>query len=362
MKKVSLVIMVMFFNALSWAQDKKEKIAILNVDTEGVNYTPVQVGNFVRIEIDKLGIYEVMDKYDVAYLVQKNGLNIQNCYGKICLQEIGEKLNADKMLSGTIEGFGQRQIVVSLKVIDIKSNSVENNSVMQFLFLPEKLEEMIRITINNLFEIPQNEALIKELTEKQLPSQNNVETNQTAIHANGTRVGLTVFSGEASTILQKPKSEGGYNVLPIMSQFGYQFEKQYLNEGRLQALFEVVPLVSGLDQGLFIPSCSFLNGLRDNRTGLEFSFGPSFTFIKKEKGYYDANGHWNLGSMSGFTTVDRLDSRGNPKLKSNFVFAIGKTFTSGNLNIPVNVFVVPEKDNFRYGISFGYNSIKNNKK
>jgi hypothetical protein len=52
-----------------------------------------------------------------------------------------------------------------------------------------------------------------------------------------------------------------------MFMFGYQFEKQYLNEGNLQALFEFIPSVTGVDQGLFLPNILFLHGLRHNRSG-----------------------------------------------------------------------------------------------
>ena len=47
------------------------------------------MGNLVRMELDKLQKYEVVDRYDVAYLIEKNDLKIDNCFGKICLLEIG---------------------------------------------------------------------------------------------------------------------------------------------------------------------------------------------------------------------------------------------------------------------------------
>ena len=34
----------------------------------------------------------------------------------------------------------------------------------------------------------------------------------------------------------------------------------------------------------------------------------------------------------------------------------GKTFKSGKLNIPVNVYVIPSKDGIRMGASFGFNA------
>ena len=149
-----------------------------------------------------------------------------------------------------------------------------------------------------------------------------------------------------------------------MFQFGYQWEKQYLNEGNFQALFEFVPIITGLEQGMFIPSFTVLNGIRDNKNGWEFAFGPTFTINRVADGYYE-NGEWHLSNEmyndsipNTHTYVTRMDSRGHIKLSSGFVFAFGKTIKSGNLNMPINIFINPNKDGMRFGISFGYNAKK----
>jgi hypothetical protein len=155
-----------------------------------------------------------------------------------------------------------------------------------------------------------------------------------------------------------------------MFQFGYQFEKQYLNDGKVQALFEFIPMITGLDQGYFIPSTTILHGVRSNINGWEFAFGPTFNLMPIATGYYDADNKWqlkstwentpeNYGKIIPFETEDRLDSRGNYSFHSSFVLAAGRTFKSGKLNIPVNAFVIPGKDGWRFGVSFGFNA-KNN--
>lgn len=42
-------------------------------------------------------------------------------------------------------------------------------------------------------------------------------------------------------------------------------------------------------------------------------------------------------------TKNRLDSKGVVHIGSGFVFAFGKSFKSGNLNIPLNIYVIPNK-------------------
>jgi len=151
----------------------------------------------------------------------------------------------------------------------------------------------------------------------------------------------------------------------LMFQFGYQFEVKYLNQGDFQALFEFIPIVTGLDQGKFIPSISILNGMRSNRTGWEFAFGPVFYALERADGYYDANNIWHLENewfvenpdlQNPFEIESRLDSRGEIAFDSGFIFAGGKTFKSGRLNIPVNAFFIPNKDGHRFGVSMGFNA------
>ena len=97
--------------------------------------------------------------------------------------------------------------------------------------------------------------------------------------------------------------------------------------------------ITGLDQGMFIPSFSFLNGIRSNKLGFEFAVGPIFSIVK----------------IANFKGENFPSPIGDLKLKTGFVFGFGKTFRSGSLNFPVNAFFMPGKDGHRYGISVGFN-------
>lgn len=110
-----------------------------------------------------------------------------------------------------------------------------------------------------------------------------------------------------------------------------------------------------------------MDGLRHNINGFEVGVDPKFSFARFARGYYDSLGHWQLekhwqekygdGSVPiPFPTEERLDSRGNIKFTTGVAIAIGKTFRSGKLNIPVNVFIIPSPGGTRFGISFGCNS------
>jgi hypothetical protein len=120
----------------------------------------------------------------------------------------------------------------------------------------------------------------------------------------GPRFGVTFLS---DSIVDKLKDED-IDVSPVITQFGWQFEKLFNTEGSGPMLVtEWVLLAGGVEQGLFLPSLSWLTGVR-TRTGLEFGVGPNL-------------------SVAG----------------AALVLTAGKTFRVGDVNVPVNLAVVPSK-------------------
>jgi len=368
MNKLIALLLLVFPAATLFAQEPvvapKPTLTVLNIDTRGVNMAPETAGDLVRIETEKLGLYEVMDRYDVAYLIEKNQLKISNCYGKLCLVEIGQKLKSDKMLSGSIELFGET-IIMTMRIIDVKSNSIEKTHTREFLNLPREIQNMVIISLHEMFGLPNDEMIVKSLTKKNV-FENTINTPKISqLKLNGPRMGFTALTGEHAKIFSAPENEGGFDGYPMMFQFGYQFEKQYLNEGNFQALFEFIPMVTGLDQGVIIPSFTILHGLRANRNGWEFAFGPTVSVVEKAEGYYDPDNVWHLESDwtdtindNPYPVISRLDSRGRPALKSGFVFAFGRSIRTGKMNIPINAYIIPQKDGIRFGFSFGFNAVK----
>lgn len=368
-KKWSLFILFIAFGFLANAQDislkkngNKPTVSVLNIDTKGLGNDPTQMGNMVRIELEKLDTFEVMDRYDVSYVVEKNKLNINNCYGKICLVEIGSLIRSDKMFTGSVELIGET-VVATFRLIDVKTATIEKTQVNEYLNLPKDLQSMVKISVRQMFGKPVEEPLLTYLTKRNNFESSINNPNAASVNLSGPRSGFAYFTGEAARILQKPHNEGGYGTYPIMFQFGYQFEVQYLNEGNYQALFEFLPTVSGFNQNVFIPSITIMNGFRNNKHGWEIAFGPTFGLINKANGYYDNEQNWHLQNdwidstqSNPYRIEKRLDSRGAYELQAGFIVAAGKTFKSGKLNIPVNIYVVPNKDGIRMGASFGFNA------
>src|SRR6266498_5931096 len=91
------------------------------------------------------------------------------------------------------------------------------------------------------------------------------------LELSGPRFGLTMLS---DGVIEK-LAERDITIGSTISQFGWQFEKQFYSKaGGVTALNEWVALVGGLDQGVVIPSISWLVGLR-TKEGAEFGVGPN---------------------------------------------------------------------------------------
>jgi hypothetical protein len=105
-------------------------------------------------------------------------------------------------------------------------------------------------------------------------------------------------------------------------------------------------------------------GMRNSRTGWEFAVGPNFTTTVTAVGYVSGDDFILKGSQgynaSGKDEITRLDSRGDVGISTGLVLGFGKTFKSGKMNFPVNLFVVTpgRGDSWRIGTSVGFNIVR----
>ena len=131
----------------------------------------------------------------------------------------------------------------------------------------------------------------------------------------GPRFGITSLSDG----IVKHFADNYLEVRPVITQFGWQFEKQfYASNSGFAAVNEWVVLLGGMDQGIAIPSLSWLVGLRA-ANGAEFGFGPNV-------------------SPAGVA----------------FTFAAGVTMRTGFLNVPMNIAVVPSRNGTRISFLTGF--------
>jgi hypothetical protein len=136
------------------------------------------------------------------------------------------------------------------------------------------------------------------------------------VSLSGPRFGVTALSEGVVEKLHERSIDVGSSI----TQFGWQFEKQfYTNSGGLAAVNEWVMLLGGLEQGVALPSLTWMVGLR-SAGGAEFGIGPNIT-------------------PAGVALA----------------LAGGITFRAGALNVPVTFAVVPSKAGTRVSMLTGFN-------
>jgi hypothetical protein len=136
------------------------------------------------------------------------------------------------------------------------------------------------------------------------------------INLSGPRFGVSIVKGHNADRMKKT-----FDVNPIVSQFGWQFETKFLStHDGFAGLSEWIPLVAGVEQGVFLPSLSWLVGFRTGQ-GTEIGFGPNVS----------------LGGVG-------------------LVIAGGITARTETLNFPFNFAVSLYKESATFTMLIGFNS------
>lgn len=150
-----------------------------------------------------------------------------------------------------------------------------------------------------------------------------IEDRETAIleplRLSGPRIGLSFVPNIKDFGLAELIGDSTFNPSPFVTQFGWQFEWKYFEtSGGSAGLFEVIPMVGGLDQGLVIPSINFIAGFRSGG-GFEVGAGPNFSL-----------------------------------LSTGFSLATGYAFKSEHMYFPINFAMTKSRDGIRYTMVFGF--------
>lgn len=306
--------------------------------------------------------YVVNDRYDVAEKLGSDKIN--TCLGKECLMRIGAQLGADHALSASYEGLGDR-ILISMKIIDVKTGGIVQNEIEQFENQPRELNRMTDIMIYKLLKMDVDISVYKALFFKDGPT---ATTGLGKMNNNGPRIGIAVPTGENAAYFTRPETDGGLGAeAPILFNIGYQLEKQYAGSENFSGLFEFIGNVAGIEHGTAVPSLAILHGVRFGKGAWEIALGPSLSVKKMLNGTVGYDGKfrtagdlYNMGltDLSSYTFYARPDARGASYFSTNFILGIGKTFRPGALNVPVNFYASMNKFGTSFGLSMGINITK----
>ena len=376
--------------------DANQTIAVANPNVTSLTVKAESAARMMRLELIKLHKYKVYDEFDMADVIKTNPEYAKDCFGQNCLIKLGNSLNTDYVMSGSLDLLGNK-IAITLKIIDVKNKTIYKSAVREFDNQELEIQRMIEVLLKEMHGITPDKILVDRLAFK-----NDVITsnNLGKINNSGPRVGAAGLVGSIYEFATRPEDQGGIGIAPFVSMIGYQLEGQYVGTENFSALVEGVFNVSGLEQGQFIPSFIFMNGFRFGKGNWELAFGPGFGLKQVSNGFFDtenkfgtdsryfSSADWDVyayetygsdpqyntngyflaptpAEVSGVSKYDfsesHFDKRGVTKLNTSFVFAVGRTFKAGALNIPVNIFYSSQKGGGYAGFNVGFNVLKSKK-
>ncbi len=396
-KTISILVIsiVTIFNNNGNSQTSSS-IAIATPSVQNLFITSKLASKLMNIEITKLNLYKVYDEFDMAEITKSHPEFTTDCYGINCLTNLGNELKVDYIMSGSFDKIGNK-IAVTLKIIDIKNKSIYKTNFKEFDNQEAELQRMVEIVLKDMHGLVNSKETLEQLSFKnEVITSNNIGK----INNSGPRIGYAFLTGSLSEFATRSTLQGGLDIVPAISMIGYQFEKQYVGTESFSALFETIINISGLEQSKFMPTVAFMNGFRFGKSGWEIAFGPSFGLIKMSSGFFDtdntygdgANAYWSdqrfnqdqqsdYNSLNPFNSstqyteyyqyqaaystvkskypsTDNYDNNGKVKISTKFVIGFGRTFRTGALNIPVNIFYSSVKKGSMIGVSVGFNVFK----
>ncbi|MCH8546034.1 MAG: hypothetical protein LAT54_04820 [Cryomorphaceae bacterium] len=142
------------------------------------------------------------------------------------------------------------------------------------------------------------------------------------LELSGPRLGMVyIHTADFSNVYEISNHFSKDNPVPsFLNTIGWQFEKEYFSTPNgVAGLVEFIPMITGYNAGLFIPSANLLFGVR-NSEGLEFGMGANVSL-----------------------------------LGSSVIYAAGYTFKFDYLNIPVNFAFAQGRSTERFILTFGFN-------
>lgn len=363
LKNLSILIVLGLISITTLKAQNKETIAILDLDAINTLYNGAEITRLLRSEATKLNKQVILDVYEMKEIFTLNKFNDSACFSKSCAANAGSILKVEKIITGSIERFGEK-IIVTLNLIDVVNEKIINQDVTEYINRENELQRMMRISISKLLTGKANEQLAQELeyVEKPVVNDNDI------ISLNGPRMGMAVVTGNAAERLTDDFGNNGFEMLgnkdaSFTTTMGFQWEKRYLATNNFQALIEFIPSISGMEVGKINPSLTILNGLRFSKSNWEFGVGPTFKLKTVRDGYFQENGtfvrksDWDTLTMGTAPQLEEgvLYRNGETKLDLGMILAVGKTFQSGRLNIPVNIYFAPGRNSSIIGLSLGFN-------
>jgi len=122
--KYLYVFILLLIVSISHAQNSKTNIAILDLDPTGISNNEAQfLSDRLRTEMFETGKFQVVEREKMNSILNEQGFQQTGCTSVECAIEIGQLLNVNVMVAGSI-GKIEEIYSLSIRMIDVKTGAI----------------------------------------------------------------------------------------------------------------------------------------------------------------------------------------------------------------------------------------------
>jgi TolB-like protein len=134
-------------------------VAILDFDTRGYNEVERhQIIQKLTLEMINMSGYEVIDN-----ISQRDAIDFTGCFSRICLKELGEKLDVDFILTGSMNLLGEK-VSTTVRLFDVQMGSFVNSANRNYVDVPKNDLLMAELTLNDMMGVENDPELVRRVT------------------------------------------------------------------------------------------------------------------------------------------------------------------------------------------------------
>ncbi|MFO7735995.1 MAG: CsgG/HfaB family protein [bacterium] len=186
MRKIFLIITVLFFCLICLAQDKEKKqedskeekkdskpgIAVTALQNLGVKKgLEISVTDILATELVNTQKFNVVERMQVAKVLDEQGFQQAGVTDASKATEVGKLLNSENVLIGTLNKMGKK-FIINVKIVDVKKGTIsyaqnaEAHSEDYLIAASRKIVRKILHTITGSYEGKPQEKEMKQEPEK----------------------------------------------------------------------------------------------------------------------------------------------------------------------------------------------------
>ena len=264
------------------------KIAVLDLDPTGISQKDAQfLSDRLRAELFETGKFQIVERDKMREILVEQGFQKSGCTTLECAVEIGQLLNVEKIVAGSI-GKIDDIFSISLRMIDIASGAIEKTATRDY---EGKLSEVLTETI------PEVAGQLSE-EQKEILEPDDAASPDSMRWSLGIKGGLAFLSytGDLNDAINMFRNQVEYDIENFVGNGFLALEgRYYLNsDWQLKLGISVVGMLSPWTIDFTGKIAKYSGGLERKYRFTSLYFGTNYTILRSNDRY-----KWYLGLSLG---------------------------------------------------------------